>query len=62
MRNRGAALLLVLLPSSQLVAVLALPSEVASLAAVVVSPVAAPPAATSAVAPTTSLATARLRP
>ena len=62
MRNRGAALLLVLLPSSPSVAVLALPSEVASLAAVVVSLVAALPAATSAAALTTSLVTARLRP
>jgi len=52
----------VLLPSSPSVAVPALPSVVASLAPVVVSLVAALPAATSVVALTTSLATARLRP
>ena len=62
MRNRGAALLLVLLPFSPSAAVLAHPSEVALLVAVVVSLVAALPAATSVVALTTSLATARLRP
>jgi hypothetical protein len=62
MKNRGAVLLLVPLPYSPLVAVLAHLSEVALLAVAVVSPVAALPAATSVVALTTSLATARLRP
>jgi len=52
----------VLLPSSLSAVVLAHLSEAALLAAVAVSLVAAPPAATSAVDPTTSLATARLRP
>jgi hypothetical protein len=51
------------LPSLRLVAVLeALPSEVALPVAAVASLVVALPAATSAVALTTSLATARLRP
>jgi hypothetical protein len=63
MINRGAALLPVPLPSLRLVAVLeALPSEVALPVAAVASLVVALPAATSAVALTTSLATARLRP
>jgi len=58
----GAALLQVLLPSSLSAVVLAHLSEAALLAAVAVSLVVALPAATSAVDPTTSLATARLRP
>lgn len=61
-KDRGAALLPVLLPSPRSVVALALPSEAASLAAAVVSLVAVPPAATSVVVPTTLLATARLRP